>query len=335
MNEFLGPPLTRDTRVAIFWGGGLGDMLVLRPLLLGLQATLASPPALFTTATHLPNLLSDLGLSVDLHVLPRTLRTALPMLRQERHVYDLLYLGPYPTLPTRLLAKAVRSAAVWQTRHVDAPSFVGEQVLADVKALRLNGPAGIHQAYGGAWRHPGVAAVDTGAYLVLHPGAKGGWQTKQWPSAGWTALMDILLENAPVGLRLVGVEAERPLLEGLLAGLSAEQRSRISIQVNQSLQELAGCIAHSAGVICHNSGVMHLSAMLATPTLALTGASPTWWRPPYAHVNNITSGRCKLACNQYRCPVPFYRARCIRELRTDDVYAAARELFAAVSWRRA
>ena len=53
-------------------------------------------------------------------------------------------------------------------------------------------------------------------------------------------------------------------------------------------------------------------------------SSARFWRPPYAHVKNVTSGACELACNQYRCPVPFYRARCIRELGVDPVFEALR-----------
>jgi ADP-heptose:LPS heptosyltransferase len=65
--------------------------------------------------------------------------------------------------------------------------------------------------------------------------------------------------------------------------------------------------------------------MLGKPTLVLTGSAPHFWRPPYAHVLNLDSGRCALACDQYRCPVPFYRARCIRELELGTVIAAVRE----------
>jgi len=88
---------------------------------------------------------------------------------------------------------------------------------------------------------------------------------------------------------------------------------------------LVDSLRSSVGVICHNSGVMHLAAMLGKTTLALTGSSATFWRPPYAHVTNLSSGACNLACNQYRCPVPFYRAKCIRELEVRDVMKVVRD----------
>ena len=318
--------LTSTQRVAIFWGGGLGDILVLRPMLLGLGARLAEPPTLFTTAQHLPGLLAELNLRVQLRSLPRAPRAALLTLRAEPLAYDLLYLGPYPTLRTRLLATAMRSAARWSKRHPDADIFVAEQILADVRDFGLDEPAEIHRAYGGDWLPQGYTGTEPllGDYLVLHPGAKDGWKTKQWPDASWVELMDRLLQQTSLHLVLTGVPAELRHMQDLVKGMKYASR-RVGIRADLSLPGLAGLIRASAGVICHNSGILHLSALLGRPTIALTGASATFWRPPYAHVRNLTSGACKLACNQYQCPVPFFRAKCIRELPVKKVVQTACE----------
>jgi ADP-heptose:LPS heptosyltransferase len=223
----------------------------------------------------------------------------------------------------------VRTDRIWQKRYPETSSFVGEQVLADVRAFGIEGPDGIHKSYGGDWYYEMQTGVSDGAspYLVLHPGAKGAWETKRWPDACWSELMRRILAESNLQLVLVGVAAELPHLQALLDGLTAAERARVAIQADASLQELALAVRGSAGVICHNSGVMHLAAMLGRPTLALTGSSPQCWRPPYAHVRNLTSGRCGLACNQYRCPVPFYRARCIKQLSVTQVLSAARTHF--------
>jgi hypothetical protein len=312
-------------RFALFWGGGLGDILVVRPLLLALAAHLERPPYFFTTANHLEGLFQALDLPADLHVLPAAPLDALRLFRKLGVRFDWIYLGPHPRLKTRLLAEVVGARRIWNVRHLDAERFIGEQVLADVRDLGLAGTPAATLPYGGEWGPNAVRGGD-GGYLVLHPGAKGRWQTKQWPEEKWRGLITWLLGASGLRLILVGTPNEQPMLEGLAVGVPASLRQRVELRTDYSLAALAECLRSSRGVICHNSGVMHLAAMLGKPTLVLTGSAPLHWRPPYANVQNLDSGECSLACDQYRCPVPFYKARCIRELDLDTVTAAVRTL---------
>ena len=312
-------PLASGERVGIFWGGGLGDLLVLRPLLMAFEARLTAAPVLYTTAQHLPNLLAELSLTTHLQVLPRKAAAAVAMLRRENSL-DLLYIGPYTTLSTLLLAKAVKAREVWHRRHADADPFIGEQVLADARSFDLDVAP---EPYGGPL--PGVDGAKPGNYLLLHPGAKDGWKTKQWPPENWREFMLKLLAESPLDLMLVGSGREAAFLQELTGGVPEAARARVSVKSDLSLSGLAALVATSAGVICHNSGILHLAAMLGKTTIALTGSSARFWRPPYPHVINITSGLCNLACNQYHCPVPFYHARCIRRLEVEAVMGTVRE----------
>lgn len=318
------PQLRPRGRFAVFWGGGLGDILVIRPLLMALAEKLEQPPYFFTTAQHLEGVFEALGLKVQLQVLPRAPGEALKVFRRLGLRFDWIYLGPHPRLKTRLLAHVVGAEHIWSLRHAEVPAFLGDQILADVRALALadSGPA--TQPYGGDWG-PQAARARDGEYLVLHAGAKGRWQTKQWPEEKWVQFMAWLLQNSGLRLILVGTPEEKGLLDGLKGALPEAVRERVQIRCDYSLPDLAACLRGSRGVVCHNSGVMHLAALLGKPTLVLTGSAPHYWRPSYPHVLNLDSGRCGLACDQYRCPVPFYRARCIRELEVEAVAAAARE----------
>ena len=318
--------LKRSDSFAIFWGGGLGDVLALRPLLMALETALDTAPLFFTTASHLQGLLTDLGLRAQLHVLPLRPAVALAAIRGLGLRFDHLYLGPYPRLKTRMLAYAVAPGRSWSTRHRDVSPFIAEQVVADVEAMGLAAPAGIRAPYGGPWRYPArVSADPRRSYLVLHPGAKDRWETTRWPEECWTQLMRELLPVTRHDLVLVGMPAERGRLESLISSLNDSERSRLRIETALGLPGLAALLDAATGVVCHNSGILHLSAMLGRPTLALTGSSAEFWRPPYAHVHNLSSGACGLACNQYRCPVPFYRARCIRQLQVEEVLAAVKQ----------
>lgn len=313
----------RRQRFATFWGGGLGDILVLRPLLIALAERLEAPPLFFTTASHLQGLFDAFGLKVELHVLPAGAGPALRYFRGLGQRFDWLYLGAYPRLKTRLLAKVVGAERIWDKRHTHAQAFIGEQVLADVRALGLNGSEATRLAYGGGW--PIQTLPASRPYLVLHSGAKERWETTRWPAAHWQDLLRELLAGSDLDLKLVGVGSEREALEALVQGLESKVRGRVAIETSLALPVLAATLQASRGVVCHNSGVLHLAAMLGKPTVAITGSSARFWRPPYAHVQNVTSGACELACNQYRCPVPFYRARCIRELEVPAVMAVVRE----------
>jgi len=312
-----------EHRFALFWGGGLGDLLAIRPLLMALTERLEAPPYLFTTADHLEGLFEALGLEVQLHVLPTAPRDALAVFRRLGLRFDWIYLGPYVRLKTRLLAQVVGAERIWSRRHPEAGAFIGEQISADVRALGLVAPS---QPYGGG---AGLARAQVAVprdYLVFHPGAKPRWETTRWPAERWRGLLQRILAASAAHVVLVGVEPERPMLESLLEGLDADARGRVQLAADWSLPQLVSAVEGSRGVVCHNSGVLHLAAALGKPTVALTGSSARYWRPPYPHVMNLTSGACGLACNQYRCPVPFYRARCIRELEVEAVMQAARGL---------
>lgn len=320
------PSLVRtQDRFALFWGGGLGDILVVRPLLLALAQHLERPPYFFTTAQHLEGVFGALDLPVDLQVLPTAPLDALRVFRRLKVRFDWIYLGPHPRLKTRLLAEVVGARRIWNVRHLDAERFIGEQVLADVRDLGLAGLPAATLPYGGEWGAHATHSGD-GGYLVLHPGAKGRWQTKQWPEEKWRELMAWLLEASRLRLILVGTPDEQAMLDGLKAAQPEGVCSRLQVRTDYALADLAVCLRGSRGVICHNSGVMHLAAMLGKPTLVLTGSAPLHWRPPYTNVQNLDSGLCRLACDQYRCPVPLYHARCIRGLELDAVISAAKRL---------
>lgn len=317
------PALKRTHEFAIFWGGGLGDILALRPLLIGLEAALDTRVHFFTTATHMPGLFSELGLTAEVHILPARPAAAFTLLRSVGTRFDWLYLGPYPRIRTRMLASVVRAARIWNRRHAGTPPFIGEQVLADIRALGIAGPEATRLPYGGRWPYPAAAEdLRSPGYLVLHPGAKDRWETTRWPDDHWAEFLHRLLDTAALDVVLVGLPSERDRLGRLHESLTVPARSRVRINTELGLPQLAAVLDKAAGVVCHNSGVLHLAAMLGKPTVALTGSSAVFWRPPYPHVLNLTSGACNLACNQYRCPVPFYRARCIRELDVESVVRA-------------
>jgi ADP-heptose:LPS heptosyltransferase len=68
-----------------------------------------------------------------------------------------------------------------------------------------------------------------------------------------------------------------------------------------------------------------VATFLGKKTVCITGSSARYWQPPYPWVQNSTSAACTLACNRYTCPIPFYRAKCIKSITVEDVWRAIRE----------
>jgi len=319
----------RVKKIGILWGGGLGDLLMIRPLLTAAHADGKLATYLFTTASHAAGLFQEFCAPTPVVQLPRKARDLPTVIKKWRHFFDLLYLGPYPTLKTRMLARLLQPEKIWSRQHLQAHPFMLEQVFCDCKALGLDqqGPEGADFRSLLPWPVDGGLQpfLDQRPFVVVHAGAKQGWETKSWPAERWAGLVARLLQETACGVCFAGVAAEGPAIERILDGLPAWAQGRIRRCLSWPVRDAARLIKASTGVICHNSGILHLACFLGKQTVCITGASAPYWQPPYPWVKNISSGGCGLACNRYTCPVPFYRAKCVNNLAVEDVWAALRQ----------
>lgn len=314
--------LDRADRVAVLWGGGLGDLLVIRPLLQRLAARLARPADFVCASFVAPGVAAAAGAPVTEVPVPRAPGAALAAARR-LGPYRLVYLGPHPTWRTHALAAAVRGA-IWSRPGGGPHEFIGDTLWRDVVSLGLADPSEAPQPYGTRPLFAGLAPEPPpiGApYLVAHLTARPHWQAKQWPGPLWREVLRRVLAETPLHVVCVGTAPEHDAIAAQLAGLDA---SRLRLETGLSLPQLEQRVLSSVGVICHNSGVMHVAAALRKPTVALAGSSPRWWWPSMPWVLSLTSGRCGLECNQHRCPVPLFHAKCIRALGVDQVHDAVR-----------
>ncbi len=312
-------------RVAILWGGGLGDVLVMRPMLEALIRR-GDEPVYLTRSDRCTPVFAALALPIQRRTLPRPALAAFRALRAAGF-FDWVYTGPGSGWRTRLLARMLRSGRSRSQGGRARSGFVADAIAEDVVALGL---ADRHPPpYGSRPIFPEIREAPSRPpeepYLVLHPGSRSDWQTKCWPMVRWQALLETL---SACGWRMlvVGTAEERETLAPLMTGRSRAER--VSLHTDWPLARLERYIAGAAGVICHNSGVMHLALAYRRPTVVLTGSSARHWRAAYPEVFNLDSGRCRLACNRRRCPVPGFRARCIRSLEIGPVVDACLALWA-------
>ncbi|MGH9436135.1 MAG: glycosyltransferase family 9 protein [Terriglobia bacterium] len=317
--------MTAYARSAVLWGGGLGDTLAVRPLLQALARHASEPPVFMTRVGHIPALPAAFGLPVSVMRLTGSPLQALQQVRNAGR-FDLAYVGPHATWKTRLLARGMKAQLVWQRAGETSDQFIGDVIRHDVVKLGLASET--PPPYGGVpiFRAAGAPVSDRGE-VVFHTGAKSGWETTKWSVERWRALIRQVLAHTQRPLVFVGATDEAAEIHALLADIP-EAQGRTRIEAGLDFAALEDLIAAAHCVVCHNSGVMHLAAAWQRPTVVVTGSSARYWRPPYPWVRNVTSGACEIACNRYRCPVPGYHAKCIRELEVEPVWQAVMPLLA-------
>lgn len=136
---------------------------------------------------------------------------------------------------------------------------------------------------------PSVPSPHDRPYVVFHlwPGGAN-FEERSWPTERWFELaqglasrgFDIALSGGPED-----AEATRDLAAAWRAkGLAAESVAGCS------WAETVSWLRHSAGVVSVNTGVMHVAAGLAVPTIALNGpTSGRRWGPIGVHTRCVAS----------------------------------------------
>lgn len=131
----------------------------------------------------------------------------------------------------------------------------------------------------------GLDRQDACPALAIHPGS--GSDRKNWPEAGWSALLRYLIDSTGMNLLLVSGEAEGERIRRLGALLAPE---RVRLAHNLPLTELAQALQECTAFVGHDSGISHLAAALGLPALLLWGDSAEEiWRPPQQDVSILKS----------------------------------------------
>ena len=130
---------------------------------------------------------------------------------------------------------------------------------------------------------------------VLALGAAANWLPKCWPADRFAALAERLTSSrgplAGARVAVFGGAAERGQVAPLLASIEASRL--IDLVGRVSLRDAAACLARASFFVGNDSGLMHMSAAVGTPTLGLFGPSPEQrygpWGAHCAHVRTPES----------------------------------------------
>ena len=161
-------------------------------------------------------------------------------------------------------------------------------------------------------------------YVCLAPGSV--WPTKRWSEDGFFHVITRLVEK---GLRvvLIGASEEKPLTKRL----QAEVSHCYSLAGDLDLVESTMVLARSQGLVCNDSGAMHMAGLLELPTLAFFGPTvpQLGYKPwnPKAFVFEVKNLLCR-PCGQHgsrSCPIGTHQ--CMTSIDADLVFLKAMEFF--------
>jgi ADP-heptose:LPS heptosyltransferase len=291
------PGGVQGARFLIIRPGALGDTLLSLPALRALQERyprarldLVGYPAVLR--------LAELAVRVDtIHSIDRAIFSSLfgdrllPELRALLGWYDLVIAWVHD--PSGHLEDSLRNAG---TAYLVADPFPGpgsrvhasSHLLRTLASLDVGEPAPLpppalpSHAHRESEEILGRFGLRRGGFIAVHPGS--GSPRKNWPPQRFAAFVEIA-RRAGKEVVVVEGEADREAVEALSRAIDW----RPFTVERLALPTLAALLTRAEAYVGNDSGVSHLAAWVATPTLALFGPTdPAIWAPRGARVRVLS-----------------------------------------------
>ena len=125
----------------------------------------------------------------------------------------------------------------------------------------------------GQWRARNNLAADGGPIVTLSPGAVGAG--KAWPVAHYAELARALVKDG-ASVWVLGGPSETASAQQIIAAAGAHVRDLTGNDLRNAVVALAAADV----AVTNDSGLMHISAAIGTPTVAIFGPTSPWhWKP--------------------------------------------------------
>jgi lipopolysaccharide heptosyltransferase I len=168
------------------------------------------------------------------------------------------------------------------------------------------------------WLEPIISSLGGKSAVVLNVGASTIY--KRWPNEQWIALAN-KLTNKRCHVILTAGPSEAEDAHLITEGISLKSSVTDLGGVTTS-DQLATVLARADLVISGDTGPMHLSAALGTPTIALFGPTDPRLTGPFGP-NHKTIWK-QLACSPcFRHPTCSGRVDCLKQISVEEVFQAA------------
>ncbi|MFT4172951.1 MAG: lipopolysaccharide heptosyltransferase II [Rhodocyclaceae bacterium] len=158
------------------------------------------------------------------------------------------------------------------------------------------------------------------APVIFCPGAEYG-PAKRWPERHFAALArDLAAQGRPVWL--FGSKKDAPVGDEIVRLSGGAARNMCG---TTSLSEAVGLLAGAHYVVTNDSGLMHVSAALGTPLVALFGSSSPLYTPPLSEKARVIW--LQLPCSPcFKRECPLGHLNCLNHIEPAHVLAEAARL---------
>ncbi len=159
-----------------------------------------------------------------------------------------------------------------------------------------------------------------GPILALCPGAEFG-PAKRWPEEHYASIAKEKLQ-AGWQVWLFGSANDRAVANRIM---ELTDQSCVNLSGKTKLEEAVDLLSLASAVVSNDSGLMHISAALQKPLLAIYGPTSAAFTPPlHKQSKVVTSAFSCQPCFQRICPLKHHR--CMLELSPKQILATLSEL---------
>ena len=188
----------------------------------------------------------------------------------------------------------------------------GAPIPKDWPKPELNVPS----AQAAEWRASRGLADDGRSVIAFAPGAVG--PSKRWPVAYFAELAKALTAEG-FSIWVLGSPAEAPLAKEIVDAAGPHARDLTSTDLRNAI--LAMKLANAC--VSNDSGLVHVSAAIGTPTIGIFGPTSPWhWaplNPLAATIETTTEVPCR-PCHKPVCRMEHHR--CMRDIPAAQVLSA-------------
>ncbi|HJV73034.1 MAG TPA: glycosyltransferase family 9 protein [Noviherbaspirillum sp.] len=354
--QALAVPLFNDKpprKIALFRALQLGDMLCTVPAMRALRA--AAPQAQITLiglpwaasfvkrfSRYLDSLLVFPGFPgfpeqpLNLTAVPHFLAEA------QRQRFDLvlqMHGSGRLSNPLAMLCGAERTAGFYQPGEYcpNPQTFMpwedhAHEVLRGVRLMEYLGiePQGEHLEFPlsdadyRALQRSHLSLPAPGSYVCIHPGAR--LPSRRWQPRRFAEVADRLATDG-IKIVLTGAPDEAELVRAVQREM---RMPALNLCGKTDLGSLAALIAQARLVVCNDTGISHVAAAVATPSVIVScGSDPQRWAPLDRMRHRMISAdvACR-PCMYHNCPTAH---ECAEQVGVDTVAAMATRLLNTAS----
>ncbi|MEC5396623.1 lipopolysaccharide heptosyltransferase II [Uliginosibacterium sp. H1] len=155
------------------------------------------------------------------------------------------------------------------------------------------------------------------APVVFCPGAEYG-PAKRWPEQHFASLARKLLER-DIPVWILGSRKDAPVAAEIVRLAGGDSKNLRNLCGSTNLGQAISIISMARHVVTNDSGLMHVSAALDRPTVALFGSSSPNYTPPLSYKAEVIW--LKLACSPcFKRECPLGHLDCLHHISPDQVF---------------